>query len=165
MRTTYTTKKLIEELNKIQRLDIIASSNVKIDSFQAGLIDYLYKPATFNGTPLKLSMLHDNIDGHNFEAKGFRKFNDYFYVGLAKGYHKKYTTIFIEVENNKVIDWFYGQLEHDNGSFLLDTVDSFDLKVAMSEDNYSYLHHIAPFDSRKQEEVKKSLEASGFYVF
>lgn len=178
--TTYNMKDLMAGLCEVlPRLDIIMTSKVKIDAEQARRIDSVFGEAC-EGIPL--SMLMENVDGINLERYGFQKLTDgmvaisensgnsTFYedailcVKVISGVVKKYCPMFVLIQNNRVINWAYLPLEHDNPDDLLEWVDAEDAYYAFREDNYSYLHQLAPWDSKRQNELREMYEANGFYI-
>lgn len=167
--TTYNTEELMAGLCKIlPRLDIVVASNVKINAEQARRLDAVFGEAK-EGLPM--SMLFNNIDGIEMEKNGFTKIYDNgnvddeaIYVKAVKGLVKKYQPMFVIVQNNKVVDWNYLFLEHDDEATLLDWVGTKEAYYAFEDDNYSYLHHLAPWDSRRQEELQKMYEDAGFSI-
>lgn len=175
MKTTYSTKELMMRLCEIlPRLDIVIASNVKIDQAQADKLDDMFGYIDYT-LPVTMSMLFDNIDGHDFHWHGFEKVaeetetsNEQIYVTTVSGSEKKFQPFFILVRGNKVINWAYlSSVEHDNRIKLLEWVGKADAEIAFTqqESGLAYLHYRAPFDSREQERIKNVYKEEGFYIF
>lgn len=127
--TTYNMKQLMEGLcTVLPRLDIIISSDVKIDAEQARRVDAVFGEAK-EGIPM--SFMFDNIDEHNMtaylheyklldegtvgisrEAASVEFFeNAQLYMTVVRGHNKMYTPMYILFHNNKVVDWAYANEE------------------------------------------------------
>lgn len=179
-RTTYNMKDLMAGLCEIlPNLNLLMASEVKIDEKQAKRIDAVFGEAC-EGIPL--SMLFINIDGIDLNRCRFKKLSDgtvgvseesgsvtlyedaILCVKAIRGHVKKFQPLFVLIQNNRVIDWNYLPVEHDNPDVLLDWIDTEDAYYAFRDDNYGYLHHLAPWDSRRQDELRKMYESNGFYI-